>query len=235
MANVTQGINGPPSGKVGAVVFCKWKEINYVRSLPRVNKKRALSEKEVNNRNKFGLMQQFLSPYTKVIRLGFSTSAKNMTAFNAAMSYNLHHAMQQDDEGFHIDYEKIAISRGLDEEITGATFQLLNETIHITWELKNTEKLLYEDLTDFRTLVLLIPENPINASQGVLLQNYIMDLRVSIQIPKLTQSDTYHLYLGFVAADGTNRSMNSSYLGNINLERGLSSFRELNSSTGEIK
>jgi len=49
MANVTQGVNGPPSGKVGAVVFCKWKEINYVRSLPRVNKKRALSEKEVNN------------------------------------------------------------------------------------------------------------------------------------------------------------------------------------------
>ena len=58
-------------------------------------------------------MQQFLSPYTKVIRLGFSTSAKNMTAFNAAMSYNLHHAMQQDDEGFHIDYEKIAISPGI--------------------------------------------------------------------------------------------------------------------------
>ncbi|MGJ1349190.1 DUF6266 family protein [Sphingobacterium siyangense] len=235
MANVKHGINGPPSGKVGAVVFCKWKEINYVRSLPRVNKRRPLSDKEVNNRNKFGLMQQFLSPYKKIIRLGFANYTKNMTAYNAAMSYNLHHAMQKDDEGFHIDYEKIALSRGLDEEITGATFQLLNETIHITWELKNSEKLLHEDLTDFRTLVLLIPENPINGSQGVLLNNYIMDLQESIQIPKLTQSDTYHLYLGFVAADGTNRSMNSSYLGNINLERGLSSFRELNSSTGEIK
>ncbi|MGJ1414438.1 DUF6266 family protein [Sphingobacterium thalpophilum] len=220
MANVKHGINGPPSGKVGAVVFCKWKEINYVRSLPRVNKRRPLSDKEVNNRNKFGLMQQFLSPYKKIIRLGFANYTKNMTAYNAAMSYNLHHAMQKDDEGFHIDYEKIALSRGLDEEITGATFQLLNETIHITWELKNSEKLLHEDLTDFRTLVLLIPENPINGSQGVLLNNYIMDLQESIQIPKLTRSDTYHLYLGFIAADGTNRSMNSSYLGNISLQRG---------------
>ncbi|MBR7508401.1 hypothetical protein KC216_21290, partial [Mycobacterium tuberculosis] len=82
MANVTQGVNGPPSGKVGPVVFCKWKEINYVRSLPRVNKKRALSEKEVNNRNKFGLMQPFFSPYTKVTRRGFSTHAKNRTAYN---------------------------------------------------------------------------------------------------------------------------------------------------------
>jgi hypothetical protein len=219
MANVTQGINGPPSGKVGAVVFCKWKEINYVRSLPRVNKRRPLSDKEVNNRNKFGLMQRFLSPYKKVIRLGFANYAKNMTAFNAAMSHNLQHAVQQDDDGFHIDYDQIAISRGLDTEITGASFQLQEENIHISWELKNSQKLLDEDLTDFRTLVLLVPENPINASEGVLLENYIMDLQESIRIPTPTRSDTYHLYLGFVATDGTNRSMNSRYLGNINLER----------------
>lgn len=219
MANVKHGINGPPSGKVGAVVFCKWKEINYVRSLPRVNKRRPLSDKEVNNRNKFGLMQQFLGPYKKIIRLGFANYAKNMTAYNAAMSYNLQHAIQQDDDGFHINYDQIAISRGLDAEITGALFQLREENIHISWELKNPQKLMDEDLTYFRTLVLLVPENPINASQGVLLENYITDLKESIRLPALTHSDIYHLYLGFAASDGTNRSMNSCYLGNIKLER----------------
>ena len=164
-------------------------------------------------------MQQFLSPYKKVIRLGFANYAKNMTAFNAAMSYNLQHAIQQDDDGFHINYDQIAISRGLDAEITGALFQLQEENIHINWELKNPQKLMDEDLTYFRTLVLLVPENPINASQGVLLENYITDLKESIRLPAITHSDIYHLYLGFIAGDGTNRSMNSCYLGNIKLER----------------
>lgn len=78
---------------------------------------------------------------------------------------------------------------------------------------------MYEDLTNFRTLVLLVPENPINTSKGVLLGNYITDLKESIRLPTPTHSDTYHLYLGFVATDGTNLSMNSCYLGNIKLER----------------
>ncbi|MBD1427834.1 hypothetical protein [Sphingobacterium arenae] len=40
MARVKNGVNGTVSGKVGPSVFCKWKDIYYVRSLPRITKKR---------------------------------------------------------------------------------------------------------------------------------------------------------------------------------------------------
>ncbi len=92
MARVNNGANGAPSGKVGAVVFCKWKDINYVRSLPKVKKRRKLSDSENKNRSKFAFTQTFLGQFTKFFRLGFQRYKENMTAFNAAMSYHLEHA-----------------------------------------------------------------------------------------------------------------------------------------------
>ncbi|MDM1294621.1 hypothetical protein HX021_09995 [Sphingobacterium sp. N143] len=219
MAQVKNGVNGAPSGKVGAVVFCSWKGINYVRSLPTVNKRREITEKEVKNRGKFGFTQTFLAPYKKMLRLGFDQYDPKMTAFNAAMSYHLGQAVIQDDKSVRIDYEKFSISRGLEEVITAATAEMVDGKILIKWKLKNQAELYDRELGDFRTLFLLLPENTMDISQAIFLGNYIDDMNDSIALPQVNKTTAYHLYLGFAAVDGSNRSMNSSYLGRVVLEK----------------
>jgi len=219
MARVKNGVNGAPSGKVGAVVFCKWKGINYVRSLPKVKKRRKLSDSEVKNRSKFGFAQNFLSPYKKFFRLGFHHYGENMTAFNAAMSYHLEHAVKVDENGPFMDYGKFAISRGLEEAITAATVEIVDEKLHIRWQLKNRDELFQRELTDFKVIFLLLPETSMFYADSIFLGNNIIDLKETVVLPKVNSPCTFHLYLGFVATDGSNRSMNSVYLGHINVDK----------------
>ncbi|WP_343564553.1 DUF6266 family protein [Sphingobacterium sp.] len=219
MARVNNGANGAPSGKVGAVVFCKWKDITYVRSLPKVRKKRKLSDSEEKNRGKFGFTQTFLAPFTKFFRLGFQHYAENMTAFNAAMSYHLEHAVFMGAQGPAINYEKFAISRGLDDLIVSTSTEIVDHKLEIKWEPKITKELLNHELTDFRAMVLLLPENSMDQSNGLLLGNSIEHRSQLIDLPKISESSIFHVYLGFAATDGSNRSMNSVYVGKITAEK----------------
>lgn len=219
MARVNNGANGAPSGKVGAVVFCKWKDINYVRSLPKVKKRRKLSDSENKNRSKFAFTQTFLGQFTKFFRLGFQRYKENMTAFNAAMSYHLEHAVLLGTQGPAINYEKFAISRGLEDMIVSTSTEIIDHKLEIKWQPKLSKELLTHKLSDFRTLVLLLPEDPMDQSTGVLLGNSIEQRSQLIDLPKLNTSSIFHLYLGFAATDGSNRSMNSIYLGIITVEK----------------
>lgn len=219
MARVNNGANGAPSGKVGAVVFCKWKDITYVRSLPKVKKRRKLSDNENKNRSKFAFTQTFLGQFTKFFRLGFQRYKENMTAFNAAMSYHLEHAVLLGTQGPAINYEKFAISRGLEDMIVSTSTEIIDHKLEIKWQPKLSKELLTHKLSDFRTLVLLLPEDPMDQSTGVLLGNSIEQRSQLIDLPKLNISSIFHLYLGFAATDGSNRSMNSIYLGIITVEK----------------
>jgi len=207
MARVNNGANGAPSGKVGAVVFCKWKDITYVRSLPKVKKRRKLSDSENKNRSKFAFTQTFLR------------YRENMTAFNAAMSYHLEHAVLLGEQGPAINYEKFAISRGLEDIIISTSTEIINGKIEIKWELNITKELLHHELSDFRSMVLLLPEDPKNYASGVSLGNSIEYRSQLIDLPKVSESSIFHLYLGFAATDGSNRSMNSVYLGIVTVEK----------------
>lgn len=219
MARVKNGVNGNPSGTVGSVVFCKWKDITYVRSLPKVNKRRKITSKESKNRNKFGFTQNLLSPYTSIIRLGFHHYRESMTAFNAAMSYHLSHAILLDEDGIRINYEKFSISRGLEEAVTATSFEVDGTQLLIKWQLKNRDEFIHHKWDHFRTLILLIPEDANNLPNGTLLGNHIDDLNDSLQLPIVNKDSVYHLYLGFAATDGSNQSMNSVYVGQVNLRK----------------
>ncbi len=96
---------------------------------------------------------------------------------------------------------------------------IIDHKLEIKWQPKLSKELLTHKLSDFRTLVLLLPEDPMDQSTGVLLGNSIEQRSQLIDLPKLNTSSIFHLYLGFAAADGSNRSMNSIYLGIITVEK----------------
>lgn len=89
MGRYKDGINGAFKGKVGSVVGCSWKGINYMRSLPKTRTSTVLSEAEQANRQKFTIAHAWLKPLKDVIRLGFKNYSPTIEGFLAAKSYLL--------------------------------------------------------------------------------------------------------------------------------------------------
>ncbi|MCZ4224343.1 DUF6266 family protein [Pedobacter rhodius] len=112
MAILNEGINGGFTGKVGSVIGYRLNGKWVVRGLPKVSKKNKIgSAEQKRSRAKFTIMQQFLSVMLPYIRIGFNLEAKlrNISAHNAAKSYNLIHAFTDKDE---LDYTKIVLTKG---------------------------------------------------------------------------------------------------------------------------
>ncbi len=111
MAKMDNGIFGGISGKVGDVVVVKWKNVEYVRSRPKVNDRK--SPAQIKQRDKFLLTMSFLKTMTPVIRIGFEGCAKeNQSAFNAAMSYNMNNAIVSGTDGVELNFSMVMVSKG---------------------------------------------------------------------------------------------------------------------------
>src|SRR5690554_4694148 len=102
MAILTEGVSGPVTGRVGNLIFYQVKGQNRVRSLPRLTKRKPTPE-QAAQRAKFKLMQDWLKPLKGLIRIGFGRYAPPKTGHNVAMSYNMKHAIVEDDGGFSIN------------------------------------------------------------------------------------------------------------------------------------
>lgn len=112
MATFLKGINGAYSGKVGNVVGSRWRDVDYVRSLPRPSSKPA-SEAQLAQRMRFALAVAFLSPIKDLLNLGFSDIEQaTATGYNVALSNLLRNGMAGDYPEVEIDYTKVQISRG---------------------------------------------------------------------------------------------------------------------------
>lgn len=111
MGIIKNGILGGFSGKVGTVVGACWKGIDYMRALATsiVNPK---TPAQLEQRAKFSLIIAFLRPLTAFLRLGFKSAALHMSAFNAAMAYNVKNAIKGLYPNFEIDYPKVRLSQG---------------------------------------------------------------------------------------------------------------------------
>ncbi len=111
MAKLSQGINGPFSGKVGAVVGYTWKGIPVMRGRPSARTK-PFTPRELNQQAKFRIMNRFLRPANSLLNVTFAHLAVRMSAFNKAFSYNIKNAITGAAPNLAIDYTMALISRG---------------------------------------------------------------------------------------------------------------------------
>lgn len=143
MAILNDGINGGFTGKVGTVVGYQLNGKWVIRSLPKSSiKNRVGTSKQQNCRHKFVQMQHFLSRVLGFIRVGFNLEARagQMSAHNAAKSYNMIHAF--DDAGT-IDYSKVRLTQGILPGPQNAAVQVSPKGLRFTWENsyeENTER-----------------------------------------------------------------------------------------------
>ena len=92
MATFLNGILGGFSGKVGTVIGCNWKGIDYMRSRA-TSHSNPRTEAQLDQRARFSVMGKFIRPLILFLRIGFKNQAIKMSGFNAAMSYNLANAV----------------------------------------------------------------------------------------------------------------------------------------------
>lgn len=133
MAIIKKGINGAFSGTVGNTVGSSWRQIDYIKSLPKPSKKPA-SERQLAQRAKFGLAVGFLRPIKPLLDLGFSDKSQGrQTGYNRALQAIMNDAIRGEYPDFTIDLPAVAFARGGLNAPTSLVVEQ-DEEVTLRWE-----------------------------------------------------------------------------------------------------
>ena len=112
MGTIRKGANGGFSGKAGSVVGSSWRDVDYIKGLPKLSSKPA-TERQLEQRAKFATAVNFLQPVKQLLNLGFSTQRTGRaTGYNIGLRHLLENAIAGDYPTYGIDYSKVVISKG---------------------------------------------------------------------------------------------------------------------------
>lgn len=120
MSTIKQGILGGFNGRVGNVIGSTWKGKSIMKIRP-ASVFNPNTERQQQQRAKFGMVGRFNQAHRNLIRIGFRAYTKNMTAANAAMSYNLTNAITGTFPDLSIDYKKVMLSMGTLANVSGVS------------------------------------------------------------------------------------------------------------------
>ncbi len=199
MARINQGISGGFSGKVGTVTGENWNGIDYMRS-NESGRKDAKSTAQLDQRARLTTVVQFLRPLKEFLRIGFKNRASKLSAFNAATSYNLEHALAGSFPDYRIDYSRARISQGkLPGVLNPAAFAGPAATISFTWDNNSSA---IDAMADDRAIVVIY--NP--ARQSALSftgNNTRLGCSQSVTLPASFSGDEVLCYISFRNANQT--------------------------------
>lgn len=213
MGRVVKGLFAGVTGKIGNVVLIQGKQGTLIREAV---------ERGTMNRNpnqdaqfsKIKMMSQFLSPLVLFLRKGFCEGVGRRSAFNLAMSYNLHNALTGSASKWAIDYQNISVSRGSLLPAAGAAGSVTATEATFTWENNGGRG---SALDDDEALVMVL-----NTTKGEHLFKPALgakraDCKDVLPLHADWKGDRVALYLGFASADGK-LSANSVFLGEMTVE-----------------
>jgi len=207
MGTIKKGVLGGFSGKVGTVVGSSWKGIDYIRSLP-ASVKNPRTEGQVTQRTKFSMVMEFLRPIIPYLNVGFKPYANKMSAYNAAMSYNVNNAVMGSFPDIAIDYPNVLVSKGSLLGAENASATVADGSISFTWTDNS-------GVNDAKETDLAMPL-AFNSSKGQAIFKTNGAQRSAkadvLTIPANWIDDDVEVYLGFVSKDGLLVS-SSDYLG----------------------
>jgi hypothetical protein len=132
MAKFINGAIGTFSGKVGSIIGANWRDIHYMRGLPKKRTK-PFTEAQLAQQQRFGLMGQFLMPLKGVLEIGLSNmDDSTATLFNRAMALNLP-AVTGTYPDFTIDYASVQLSKGRLDPPRGVAAAAASGAVTVSW------------------------------------------------------------------------------------------------------
>lgn len=199
MGSINQGILGGFSGKVGTVIGFVRNGIAFMRGL-------ALSHTDANStaqqqqRAKFSLVIKFLHPLTSLLRTSFKTADSRLSGFNAALSYNMEHAIKGLYPAFEIDYSKVLVCRGsLPGALNPEAVSVQAGQIDFTWDNND-----WDAGTDPSDKVVLVVYNAIKQkSVSVIGTATRASGSQSVTLPNIFSGDEVQCYIGFTNKNGS--------------------------------
>ncbi len=210
MAILTDGPNGGFTGKAGSVVgynrMGKW----VIRGLPKTSRKNKIgTESQKASRSLFTKMQLFLSPIVPFIRVGFNMEGRSrqITAHNAAKSYNMLNAFTQDGE---IDYAKILVSYGKLGNAINVRVVKEDTGLVFTWEDDP-----YQKNSEWNDQVMLLAYNVKEKNIHLILSGAKRNVgKETLFFDSKYKAEQLHTYIAFISDDRQSVSR-SIYVGEI--------------------
>ena len=211
MAKLPEGIFGPIIGKLGNVVGAKWKDIPYLRSVA-LKSNKPPSAAQVNNREKFKFVNEFLKPFQQFINVGLHNKAKNMTELNAAYSLNHNHIVVDNYPNFSIDYSKFIWSEGSLPALNELQFHLtVDNVLALSWQQDSRSSTTFND-----QLMLLVYCPAIKTAGGFISGVSRADKQYSFAMPAKFRMLDVEIYIS-VTSLNRKKVANSQYLGRLSL------------------
>lgn len=215
MAVVKNGILGSYQGKIGPTVGSSWRGIPYIKSAP--VRKKAPSQKELENRYIFKFTQEWITPIKDFLRQGFKNYSQTNFGINAAKSFLYKHALIKDGMDSKIDPSQMQVSYGdlpLPENIRmewkeGGDSGLTEREVLITWDIP-TQRSTNDFSMNDQVMVLVYDVTEQNA-YGVLHEAFRKTGTQGISVDYKPENE-YHCWVAFVSAD-RERQSHSLYMG----------------------
>lgn len=211
MGTIKQGILGGFSGKVGTVIGSSWKGISYMRGRAQhVHNPR--SDGQMMQRSKFAQVLELLKPITAYVRIGFKNYAKQQTAFNAAMAYNVKNAFSGTYPHFAFEPSQALVSRGNLTQATSAFATAAAGGVQFSWA-DNSGEGSAQSIDVAMPLVF----NPVR-NEAVFNTSAASraDTTVTLAVPADWVGESCICFLGFQSADG-NEIATSLFLGTVTI------------------
>ncbi len=200
MGIIKNGILGSISGSVGPVVLCTYRTQEVVKSKPKKSSKPAV-QSQIDQRSRFKLVTEFLSPISDVIDLGFRSSDKITTPMNRAVRYVLDNAVTGASPDFSLDYSKIKLTSAknamtFDTEVVVSA----GRKLELTWPASDEHVPAIKALRDTdNAVVIFYGENSgrymdvSGVQRGTEMQ--------TVSFPRLFGTDTVHGWMHFISED----------------------------------
>lgn len=212
MGKIKKGILGGFSGKVGAVVGASWRGIDYMRGLPRLSKK-PRSEGQNAQTSKMRLFRGFLLGIDNIVAKCFQNYSQ-YTEMNAALSYNMIHAVTGNYPEFVVDFPALVFAKG---ELLGswnpkAISKKANQ-VTVSWKNRTFCNMSAGD-NEVNIIIYDSETNQFHVFENVGLRS---DKSITLAVPGDVSGNTMHCYLSFYSTKFKISSTNE-YLGEIILK-----------------
>jgi hypothetical protein len=209
MGQISKGILGGFSGKVGTVIGGTWKGIEYMRSKSGKRSGNA-TQLQMEQRAKFAITTKFVHSMGDLLMVSFKKFAVQQTGINSAFAYVLANCITGVYPAYALDYTMALVSRGdLPNGTAPAAAAAGNGEIGFTWQDNTgTGKALG---TDKAILVAYCPaqQKTIHSTGSAFRANGTGKLNVTE-----FAGETVETWVGFISANGR-QVANSVHTGHV--------------------
>ena len=208
MGKVTARIMGNVSGKVGTIIWSKWKHVYIAKGLYN-RKARKEGTPSLPQVSRLSLMSSFLTKYSDLVSVGFYKKSNKNTPWALAMKYNIANAIEKENNGYRINYPKIKMSDGNLEGAWGGKILFKPGQITISWQMSqlSNQKIIGKD----KAQIMLYNETR-DRMINYAVQPERSELESTHNAVGPYSGDIIHAWIFFVSPDGKMVS-NSDYIG----------------------